>query len=374
MKTLRCSFAVLFAALVAAPTIALAASDPTSNAEPAGVVYRFGGYLRLEGAIVENDPAVAFIGRNDGFRLANARLQVDGRWKERVAFRMSADGADDERQGANATGGQLRFALKDAFADVRLSDLATLRAGQFYPVFDVDEIGGQSEQMFVDRALESRGVAPTEGWETAGLAPGRSLGMALRAPRAFGSETIALGYEIASQNGNGEDQAANDNDALAYSGAIVLSLGKNSVVYAGARHNERTVGELPFRETEEDIAAVAAASFVVGPVRVAGQAIAQQTTFPTTGGLKENALGAHGQASVRFPIGAGLWLEPGFRWAMLEPSDLVDNDQVQEQTAGATLGIEEFRTKILLNVTHVLEEAGRELKNDRVELLLQVSL
>ena len=215
MKALLCSLA-LSSAL---PAIALAA-DPTSTAEPAGVVYRFGGYLRLEGAIVENDPSVAFIGRNDGFRLANARLQVDGRWKERLSFRMSADGADDERSGANATGGQLRFALKDAFADVKLSDLATLRAGQFHPVFDIDEIGGQSEQMFVDRALESRGVAPTEGWETEGLAPGRSLGMALRAPRALGGETIALGYEIASQNWNGEDQAANDNDSLAYSGAL----------------------------------------------------------------------------------------------------------------------------------------------------------
>jgi hypothetical protein len=366
------TFLVAAIAAFALPSLALA-SDPTSTAEPAGVVYRFGGYLRLEGAVVQNDPAVAFIGRNDGFRLANARMQVDGRWKERLAFRLSADGADDERAGANATGGALRFALKDAYADVRLSPLATIRSGQFYPVFDVDEIGGQSEQAFVDRALESRGVSPTEGWETAGLAPGRSLGVALRSPRAFGGETISLGYELASQNGNGEDQASNDNDALAYSGAVVLSLGKESVAYVGARHNRRTVGELPFREVEEDVAGVVAASLFLGPVHLAAQAIVQQTTFPTTKGLEENAFGAHAQAQIRIPAGS-VWLAPGYRFAVLEPSDLIDNDQVQEHTAGLTVGMDEFRTKLLLNVTHVLEEAGRELENDRVELLLQVSL
>lgn len=358
--------------LVTLPSIALA-NDPTSTSEPAGVVYKFGGYLRLEGGLVENDPSVAFIGRNDGFRLANARMQVEGRWKERVSFRVSADGADDERQGANATTGELRFALKDAYADVRLSKIAILRSGQFFPVFDIDEIGGQSEQKFVDRALESRGVFATEGWETPGLAPGRSLGMALRAPRAFGGETIALGYEIASQNGNGEDQAANDNDELQYSGAVILSMGKDSVAYVGGRHNRRTVGELPFREVEEDIAAVAATSITLGPVNVAAQAIAMRTTFPSTGGLDENAFGAHGQASIRIPAGT-IWIEPGYRFAMLEPSDLVDNDMVQEHTGAVTFGLDEFRTKLLLNVTHAIEEAGRELKNDRLELLLQVSL
>lgn len=370
MRTLIAAVLVVFYAI---PSFAQSSDPTTSNAEIAGVVYRFGGYLRLEGAVVQNDPAVAFIGRNDGFRLANARMQVDGRWKDRLAFRVSADGADDERAGANATGGELRFALKDAYADVKLSSLATVRAGQFYPVFDLDEIGGQSEQAFVDRSLESRGVLPTEGWETHGLAPGRSLGLALRAPRAFGGDLISVGYELASQNGNGEDQASNDNDALAYSGAAILSIGKSSVAYVGARHNRRTVGALPFREVEEDVAAVAATQLLLGPLQLAAQAVVQQTTFPTTEGLEENAFGAHAQALFRIPLGS-VSIAPGYRFAILEPSDLVDNDQVQEHTAGLTVGMEEFRTRLLINATHVLEEAGRELENDRVEILLQVSL
>lgn len=349
------------------------ADDPVPTGEPAALLYKFGGYLRLEGAVVENDPAVAFIGRNDGFRLANARLQVDGRWKDRLAFRVSADGADDEREGANATGGRLRFSLRDAYADVRLAPAASLRAGQFHPVFDLDEIGGTSDLLFVDRALESRGVFPTEGWETNGLAPGRGLGVALRAPRALGGEALALGYELAAQNGNGENQAANDNDALAYSGALVLTFAKDSLLYGALRHDRRTVGELPFRETEEVVSGVIASQLDLGPVVVAGQAIAQRTTFPTTGGLDENALGAHAQAGVRFTA-AGLRFQPAYRFCVLDPSDLVDNDLVQEHTLGLNVGLDEFRSKLQLNFTHAVEEAGRDLRNDRIELLLQVAL
>ena len=378
MRTIRAL--VIAASLVAASTFALppalaqdTADGPPGEPAPGGMTYRFGGYLRLEGALVENDPSVAFVGRNDGFRLANARVQMDGRWRERIAFRISADGADDERVGANATGGQLRFALKDAYADVRFWHAAVLRAGQFYPTFDLDEVRGQAELAFVDRALESRGTFATEGWETPGMGPGRSLGVALRAPRALGGEALALGYELAAQNGNGEDQAANDNDSLAYSGALILSFTNDSMLYGAVRHNRRTVGELPFREVEEDLAGAVAASLGLGPARVAAQAIVRQTSFPTTGGLEENAFGAHAQATFRFPA-LGLWFEPGYRFAILEPSDLIDNDVVQEHTAGLAVGLDDLRSKVLFNVTHVVEEAGRELQNDRAEVLLQVSL
>lgn len=365
----------IFFSLAFALPFAAAAQDAATTGETAGVVYKFGGYLRLEGALVQNDPSVDFVGRNDGFRIANARLQVDGRWKDRLSFRISADGADDERESPNATTGQLRFALKDAYADVRLAKVANIRAGQFYAVFDIDEIGGQSELQFVDRALESRGVHATEGWETPGLGAGRSQGVALRAPRALGGDAfgIAIGYEIAAQNGNAEDESANDNDELAYSGALILSSGERFLAYVGGRHNRRAVGELPFREVEEDIAGVAAAQVHAGPIKVEAQAIARQTTFPTTGGLDENAFGAHAQAAIALRA-AGLTWEPGYRFAMLEPSDLIDNDAVQEHTLGVNVSVDELRTRFLFNVTHVVEEAGRELENDRVELLLQVQL
>lgn len=362
---------LLGSALLAAGSAHAQVSTPAGD--PAAVRYEFGGYLRLEGVIVQNDPSVDFVGRNDGFRIANARLQVDGRWMDRLTFRISADGADDERESPNATTGQLRFALKDAYADVNLGKVTSLRLGKFYAIFDLDEAGGQSDLQFVDRSLESRGVFATEGWETPGLAPGRSQGVALRAPRAFGSEALSIGYELAAQNGSGENSSGNDNDELAYSGTAIVSSGDRLLAWIGGRHNRRSVGELPFREVEEDIAGVAAAQLRAGPLKLAAQAIVRQTTFPTTGGLDENAFGAHGQIAFGFRAAGLLW-EPGYRYAVLEPSDLVVNDRVQEHTLGVNLELEELRARLLLNLTHVVEEAGRELENDRVELLLQVRL
>ncbi len=318
---------------------------------------------------MQNDPSVAFVGRNDGFVLANARVSVSGTYRDRVAFRLSADGAEDEREGANATRGVLRFALKDAYADFRFSRAAIVRAGQFHTLHDTEELTPRDERAFVDAALESRGVRPTEGWETPGLGVDRGLGLALRAPRAVGGDALALGYEISVQNGSGENQSANDNDALAWGAALALSFPGDSMIAVGARHNRRSEGDLPFRQTEEDVQANAMAMLGMGPVRAGGQVLARRTTFPTTGGPVENAIGAHAQVLAR--VGR---FEPGYRYAILDPSDLVSVDLVQEHTLGMNVYLDEWRAKIQLNVTHAIEQAGRELDNSRGEILLQVSL
>src|SRR5262249_57294301 len=93
---------------------------------PAGFRYELFGLLRLKGGFIQDDPNVAFVGRNDGFTLQNARLGLQGSW-ERLFFRFSAEGAVDDREGQNATSGTLQFALKDAFVDVTLADFLTLR-------------------------------------------------------------------------------------------------------------------------------------------------------------------------------------------------------------------------------------------------------
>src|SRR5690242_224754 len=59
------------------------------------------GYLRLQYIVVQDDPNVAFVGRDDGFELQNARLGVRGKLDERVAFVVAFDGAVDERLQVN---------------------------------------------------------------------------------------------------------------------------------------------------------------------------------------------------------------------------------------------------------------------------------
>lgn len=334
--------------------------------------YRFYGHLRVMGAVVQNDPQVEFVGRNDGFALQSARLGVDAEYKGRVRFRISADGAEDERDGPNAVNGRLRFALKDAYADVLMHPAAYLRAGQFYSVFDLEEVTSETDRVFVDRALPSRGVRPTQGWETPGLRMGRSLGVALRGPKVLGGPRWALGYEVAVQNGTAENISANDNDALAYTASVYATLPAQSLLFVAVRHNQRTEGELPLRHTEQDIAAAAGARLRLGPASVAGQFSARQTSFPTTGAAVENAWGAHGEVSWKFSA-RRFSIEPAYRFGILEPSDLIPNDLVQEHTVGLNLGLPQLHTRLLFDFTHVQEEAGRVLDNDRAEGLVEVS-
>src|SRR5690606_9030824 len=55
------------------------------------------GYIRFVGSVVQDDPGVEFVGRNDGFRIQNARIGIEGHYRDRLYVRLSADGADDER-------------------------------------------------------------------------------------------------------------------------------------------------------------------------------------------------------------------------------------------------------------------------------------
>src|SRR5512138_1708039 len=76
------------------------------------------GYLRLQYLMVQNDPNIAFVGRDDGFELQNARVGVRGTYGKRAKFVVSIDGAVDERAQINVPEGKLRVGLRDAYADV----------------------------------------------------------------------------------------------------------------------------------------------------------------------------------------------------------------------------------------------------------------
>jgi hypothetical protein len=335
------------------------------------IEYRLIGYLRLEGAVVTNDPEVEFVGRNDGFRLQNARVGIAGSWRERVRIRLSADGAIDEREDPNEVEGTLRFALEDAYVDLVAARQAELRIARFKIHFDIEQVTSPSRRAFIDRALSSRGVFATEGFETSGLGVDRSLGIALRSEALLAAGSFALGYEIAAQNGNDSSDAANDNDSLAYSAALFAAAGGASV-WAGGRYNRRTEGELPFRRTEDDYEAAVGARVIAAPVRATAQLLYRRTDFATTGGPAQNAFGVHAEAMVAIP-GIDM-VEVGYRYSILEPSDLIPSDRVQEHTAGANLALPRWRSALQLNVTHTVEQAGRELDNDRIEALFQLSL
>ncbi|HEU0034650.1 MAG TPA: hypothetical protein VFQ53_28695 [Kofleriaceae bacterium] len=338
------------------------------------------GYLRLQYIVVQNDPNIAFVGRDDGFELQNARLGVRGQLRDRVRYLISIDGAVDEREQINVPEGKLRVGLRDAYADVALGDgfpggapRPLVRAGFFQTWVDPESQVPDTARGFVDKPIESRGIRATEGFQTQGLTPGRSLGAALRLEPQTEPDNVGGGVELAVQNGADEFASNNDNDKPAVSAAALLRVHGGTYAVVAGRYNPRTVGELPFRQDENDLQVTGGLQVAAGPVSIGGGGAFIHTTFPTTGGPAQNAYGAHAQVIVGFgsdelPIGVG------YRFGILDPSSLIVTDRVMEHTAGAMLGVPALHMRFQLQLTHVIEQAARELSNSRAQLAVEVAL
>ena len=330
------------------------------------------GYLRLQYIIVQDDPGVAFVGRDDGFELQNARLGIRGTLDPRLAFVIALDGAVDERLQVNTPEGKLRVSLRDAFADVLVAGKLIVRGGFFHAWVDPEALVADTERELVDNPIESRGMRATEGFQTPGLTPGRSLGAAIRIDPEPPATGVDLGFEVAVQNGADELASNNDNNKPAVSATLLARMRRGSWVMAAARWNPRSVGDLPFRQDEDDLQATAGLHVMLGPFALGGGAIVQRTTFPTTGGPAQTAFGGHGQVMVQLPM--ALPIAVGYRFGILDPSSLITTDRVMEHTAGAVLGVPRYRMRVQLQLTHVVEQAARELSNDRVQLAAELSL
>jgi hypothetical protein len=330
------------------------------------------GYLRVQYIAVQNDANVAFVGRDDGFELQNARLGVRGTLDHRLAFVVAFDGAVDERLQINTPDGKLKVGLRDAFADVVLIGSLVARGGFFHAFVDPEALVPDTRRALVDEPIESRGMRATEGFETAGLTPGRSLGAAIRIDPEPPASGARFGFELAVQNGADELSSNNDNDKPAVSATVLARLPHDSWVMVAGRYNPRSLGGLPFRQDEDDLQGTAGLHVALGPIALGGGVIAQRTTYPTTGGPSQTAFGGHGQ--VMFAVPAPLPIAIGYRFGILDPSSLITTDRVMEHTAGAVLAVPRYRMRVQLQVTHVVEQAARELSNDRAQLAAELEL
>jgi hypothetical protein len=329
------------------------------------------GFLRMQYIASQNDPNVQFVGRDDGFELQNARLGARGKLGDKASFVVSIDGAVDERAQINSPDGKLKVGLRDAFADVVIGGALFARAGFFHSLVDPESLIPDTQRAFVDKPLESRGVRATEGYQTQGLTPGRSIGAALRMDSVEEASAPRFGFELAVQNGADEFASNNDNDKPAVSAAGLVRFANRSHVVGAVRYNPRTAGDLPFRQDENDLMVSGGGLVNVGPVGVGGGIVFVHTTFPTTGGPARNSIGAHGQIMLMgggeaMPIGVG------YRFCYFDPSSLITTDRVMEHTAAAILGVPGYRMRFQLQATHVVEQ--RELSNSRLQLAAEVSL
>jgi len=349
-----------------------AGADPAALSPEPRFTWQPFGYVRVQYIAVQDDPNVAFVGRDDGFELQNARLGVRGALDSRAAFVIAFDGAVDERLQVNTPQGKLRVGLRDAYADVALGAGVSARGGLFQALVEPEALVADTQRALVDRPIETRGMRATEGYQTAGLTPGRSIGAALRLDPPAPEAGVGFGFELAVQNGADEFSSNNDNDKPAVSATVVARLPHDGWILAAGRYNPRTVGDLPFRQDEDDLQAIGGARLALGPVALGGGVVFQRTTFPTTGGPSQTAFGGHGELLVPLPI--GLPLTVGYRFGILDPSSLIATDRVMEHTVGAVLAMPGYRMRVQLQLTHVVEQAARELSNDRAQLAAELAL
>lgn len=346
--------------------------DPAASSETAPAkkfTWEPFGYLRMQYLMVQDDPLSQFVGRNDGFELQNARLGVRGALFDKMKFVVAFEGAVDERAQVNSPRGTLEVRLKDAYVDTAISGDIAARGGYFESLVDPN-LEGDTVREFVDRPLESRGMRATEGFQTDGLTPGRSPGVALRLEPAEPAAGAAVGFEVAVQNGADEYASNNDNNLPSASASALVKLPKGGWFVVSGRFNRRTVGEVQALKNEDDLQGTAGARIVAGPVAFGAAAAFVRTTFPTTGGPTQNAFGAHGQLVYTFPGRNPVSI--GYRFGILDPSSLLLTDRVMEHTAGATIAVPAYRMRIQLQATHVVEQ--RELSNDRLQLAAEVAL
>ncbi len=344
---------------------------PPPAAAPAKFTVVPYGYLRMQYRFTQNDPTVEFVGRDDGFELQNARVGVAGTLlDDRAAYAIAIDGAVDERTQINVPDGKLRVGLKDAWVDVGIAGRTAVRGGYFLSWVDPEAQIADTARELVDKPIESRGIRATEGYQTQGLPPGRSIGVALRVDQHPGHPAEpGVGFELAVQNGADEYSSNNDNDLPAISAAVLARLPEHGFVVAAVRYDARTVGTLPSRRDENDLQATVGAHVLAGPVSLGAGFAFTRTTFPTTGGPVQNAFGGHAQVMVVVPG----W-EFGYRFGILDPSSLLVTDRVMEHTLGATVAMPELHMRLQLQLTHVAEQAERTLANDRIQLAAEVAL
>ncbi len=345
------------------------------------------GFVRVqEQQIFENDDEGLPFGRTDGFTLDAARLIVKAK-KGPLAGVVSIDGAVDRFDGKNTTLGTVNLGLKDAWIRYSREDFPFIKllVGQFKPPFDAEEQRSTRDMLFIDRAVEARGVRGGEGWNLDGLSIDRDIGGLIYGEPTFGD--FGLAYFIAATNGGGANRVGNDNDAFQYTARVELRWTEMVMIGAAVNYNQATSGDEIEDFVDEEYVGLAAdlsARVPAGPLAVVVQAqfIQQRASFPDVPVEPERvAMGYHGALGVELPMG----FTAAYRYAFLDPTSSFETD---DATAEATLDTDAVTlhtvglnwqgevtvpVKTQINYTITQEQAPKEIANDRLDLLFQVS-
>lgn len=325
--------------------------------------------LRVRYDAIEDDAAVSYIGRNDGFGLSSARFKLRGRHGDWLRFNLGLEGGFVEQTDSNVVAGRTFMALKDAWLDVRPFDFFQVRVGQFKTPFNLESWRSTSTLRFVDRSVGDRGIRVGEGYQTLGVSPDRDLGVMVGS-QEFEVGPVSLLYLASATNGNGTNQAFNDNSFPALHGRLELGLWDVVKIGGGALYNPRSIGVLPNLYDETDLGFTADAQVAVFGAFLDASLMWVNTAYPTTGAPDSSAMAVSVEAGYLLWFGLGA----GYRFAWYDPTSVFDYDAVMEHSVGVRYNLPGMPVALILDYTIALEQPGRELTNNRLAGLVQLDI
>ncbi len=354
-----------------APVVKRAPSNFGSGAEEqvvGGISLRWNGYMRLLVEATQNDANSTFIGRNDGFKLGNARFGVQASKGDFAAY-ISLEAASGERADFNDANTDFRVEPKDVYMRYDLAEFAQVTAGRFKTPYDLSSLEATARRTFIEQPVESRGMRATQGLEVVGMATDRQLGIMVSRDRlGLSTDGFDIGYAFALTNGFAPGLAVNDNDRPAAFLRLSGYFKDIAVVNLAAFSDNRTTGDLP-NLFDEDVSGVEVSALAsLAGLNFEAQFLYQNTTYETSGQADVGSIGAHAQ--VAYAVGN---LSFAYRFAMFDPNldDIEDADRLIEHTLGAAYDVDDLPLRLLLNGTVAQEQAGRRVSNNRLTLLGQ---
>jgi hypothetical protein len=374
----------------------------------------FDGYLRVNYSTFTPDRFFGFktsssnpdnpnVGRNDGFAISDARVNLRARYGEKLYVRLGFDASQVVYTDPNSPVGSVTMGVKDAYARYTFDKRFVLFAGRFKPPYDVEALTPVQSQFFVQTSLESRGVRRQEGYsgDMLGFSPDRRIGVMLSSDEIAHLAGGNMGYAVAITNGNSALSNINDNDLPAFWGRLTWGWdmkrgeGKRGdeegpstykltstsnfggLIGLDGFYNTLTQGNAPNRYTDKIVGAGFDVAMRIYWFDLRGQVLWNHTTH-TDVDKSEDALGGHAQLSFEI---LDWHLYPGYRFAFYDPHmlrsggalDSPDYSRVVHHTLGLRYAPPSLPLVFWTDYTHSVEQGGRNLNNDRAEIAMQVT-
>jgi hypothetical protein len=286
------------------------------------------GYAILNGSWTQTDPNLVSVGRNNGFALADARVELTGRPADSLWLYLSIDGATPI-VGNDPTQGRRTVTLKDAYGVWAPGGHLRVQAGQFKAPQDIEELLEETELKFVSRSIVSIGVTAPFGYDAAGLGLDRQIGIGVgtdRVPTGFGG-VIA---QVAVTNGNGANQYLNDTQYPSVVGRAAADFfGRALTVGVDSYFQPRGSGTRPTYFRDNLVGAGADVRYEKGPLHVLLLAQLRNTRHVNLR-YSDLAFGVSGEAAWKIDG----WIEPALRVSYYDPNNNIPIDALLYTTAG----------------------------------------